>query len=239
LTRARETVLEVTNLTKTYNIKSYEGWPPFKTPPVRVLKGVSFSASQGESIGLLGANGAGKSSLLRLLSGSAFPSSGTVLAASKPRLLNLSKALLPRLSVLENVELFFLGAGLAKREAVAKSRQLIELAELGEKTHLPYGTLSTGQAARINFFVATIDSPEILLLDELLSVTDRRSAAFVQEWLMAAFGSRTTTILASHSERVILDNCTRAIVLKDGHIVYDGATPEALDFYRGSERREP
>jgi len=230
---SNEIVLQASNLSKGYKTRNSEKtWQPFRYSTVRSLNGLSFSARKGETIGLVGANGAGKSTLLKILAGTTAPSSGRVLATVKPRLLTLRKVLIPRLSVLENVEISFRAIGFNASQARKESLKLIETAGLGDKTYLPFETLSTGQVARINFFLATIENPEILLLDELLSVTDKTFNHVVQDWLSRIFGGTTTTILASHSESVIRNNCARTIVLDRGNLVFDGETSEALDFYR-------
>jgi len=150
----------------------------FSTPTEVVgLRNVNLRVGRGEAVGLIGENGSGKTTLLKIMSGALTPSSGKVMAPFKPRLISLSGLQLPNLSVLENTELMLRAHGRDAREATREALELIELAELGEKTYLPYNTLSTGMRARLGFFLATINQPEVLLMDEMLSVADGRFRA--------------------------------------------------------------
>ena len=210
----------------------------FSTPTEVVgLKNVNLRVGRGEAVGLIGENGSGKTTLLKIMSGALTPSSGKVMAPFSPRLISLSGLQLPNLSVLENTELMLRAHGRHAREATQEALELIELAELDEKTYLPYNTLSTGMRARLGFYLATINQPEILLMDEVLSVADGRFRATAEEILQAMMRQAHGVVIASHSMTTIADFCSRAIVMSAGEAVFEGPSREAIKFY--TETKEP
>ena len=210
----------------------------FSTPTEVVgLRNVNLRVGRGEAVGLIGENGSGKTTLLKIMSGALAPSSGKVMASFRPRLISLSGLQLPNLSVLENTELMLRAHGRDAREAAQEALKLIELAELEEKTFLPYNTLSTGMRARLGFYLATINQPEVLLMDEMLSVADGRFRVTASKILQAMMQRARGVVIASHSMSTIADTCSRAIVLTNGRLVFDGPTKEAIDHYSSLKRR--
>ena len=204
----------------------------FSTPTEVVgLRNVNIRVGRGEAVGLIGENGSGKTTLLKIMSGALTPSSGKVMAPFKPRLISLSGLQLPNLSVLENTELMLRAHGRDAREATREALELIELAELGEKTYLPYNTLSTGMRARLGFYLATINQPEVLLMDEMLSVADGRFRATAKKILQTMMQRAHGVVIASHSMSTIADNCPRTIVMHNGEAIFDGPSSAALAFY--------
>ena len=195
------------------------------------LKNVNLRVGRGEVVGVIGANGAGKTTLLKIMSGVLTPSSGKVMAPFKPRLISLSGLQLPNLSVLENTELMLRAHGRNAREATQEALELIKLAELEEKTYLPYSTLSTGTRARLSFYLATINQPEVLLMDEVLSVADDRFRATAEKIMQATMQQAHGVIIASHSMTTIANLCSRAIVMSAGEAVFEGPSREAIKFY--------
>lgn len=205
----------------------------FSTPTEVVgLKNVNLRVGRGEAVGLIGENGSGKTTLLKIMSGALTPSGGKVMAPFRPRLISLSGLQLPNLSVLENTELMLRAHGRDAREATQEALELIELAELEEKTYLPYNTLSTGMRARLGFYLATINQPDVLLMDEMLSVADGHFTANAKEILGSMIRRAECVVLASHSMRTILDFCSRGIVLHDGALIYDGPAPDAVKVHQ-------
>ena len=175
------------------------------------------------------------------MSGAMAPSSGEVMARFRPRMISLSGLQLPNLSVLENTELMLRAHGRDARQATREAVELIELAELEEKTYLPYNTLSTGMRGRLGFFLATINQPQILLMDELLSVSDERFKAVAADLIASRIASPQTAVIASHSDRTIRRLCSRVIVLTSGRIAFDGEVEEGIKRYRatGSGKLRP
>ena len=217
----------------------------FSTPTEVVgLKNVNLRVGRGEAVGLIGENGTGKTTLLKIMSGALTPSSGKVMATFRPRLISLSGLQLPNLSVLENTELMLRAHGRNTREATQEALELIELAELEDKTYLPYNTLSTGMRARLGFYLATINQPEILLMDEVLSVADGRFRATAEKIVQAMMQQAHGVVIASHSMATIANFCSRAIVMSAGEIVFEGPSGEAIKFYTETKKspkkaREP
>ncbi len=200
----------------------------FSTPTeVIALKNVNLRVARGEAVGLIGENGSGKTTLLKIMSGALTPSSGKVMAPFKPRLISLSGLQLPNLSVLENTELMLRAHGRDAREATQEALELIELAELEEKTYLPYDTLSTGMRARLSFYLATINQPEVILMDEMLSVVDGPSSEKAEIILRSMMQRAVSLVISSHSMKTITKNCTRVVALHDGEIFLNG-DPEVV-----------
>jgi ABC-type polysaccharide/polyol phosphate transport system ATPase subunit len=206
----------------------------FSTPTEVIgLRNVSLRVGRGEAVGLIGENGSGKTTLLKIMSGALTPTSGNVMATFRPRLISLSGLQLPNLSLLENTELMLRAHGRTSREATQEALQLIELAELEEKTYLPYNTLSTGMRARLGFYLATINRPEVLLLDEMLSVTDHRFRESSKSGMLSALQDAQVAVISSHNMTTILEICSRALVMHRGELLFDGGAPEAVRIYAG------
>ena len=231
------TALLIRDVSKIFKARKRYAGRLFSTPiEVTALRNVSIRVGRGEAVGLIGENGSGKTTLLKIMSGALIPTSGKVMAPFKPRLISLRGLQLPNLSLLENTELMLRAHGRTSREATHEALELIELAELAEKTYLPYYTLSTGMRARLGFYLATINQPEVLLMDEMLSVTDRRFQESAQARLRHMIGNAQGVVIASHSQKVISTICDRVVVLKNGEIVFESGPDEALDYYKSLGR---
>jgi teichoic acid transport system ATP-binding protein len=206
----------------------------FKRPASRAIyavRGVTFTARQGEAIGVIGGNGAGKSTLFRTMAGLLPPSQGAVYATSQPSLLGVGAALQPAVSGRRNIELGGLALGLTNDEIQAQMDDIIEFAGLREFIDLPLRTYSSGMKARLHFAIATAVEPEILLIDEALSVGDaefkRRSKRRIEDLRERA----GTVFLVSHSMRSIVNTCDRALWLEKGRVVADGPAQDVVDAY--------
>ena len=206
----------------------------FKRPAFREIKavrGVSFTAHEGEAIGVIGGNGAGKSTLFRAMAGLLPPTSGAVYARSQPSLLGVGAALQSGVSGRRNVQLGGLALGLSQAEVEERMDEIIRFAGLEEFIDLPLRTYSSGMKARLHFAIATSVEPELLLIDEALSVGDavfkKRSKARIQELRKKA----GTVFLVSHSLGSIRSNCSRVLWLDKGRLVQDGPTDEVLQAY--------
>lgn len=196
------------------------------------LRGISLAARQGEFIGLVGRNGSGKSSLLRVLAGLEPASEGTVVTSSKPQLLGVSAALIPELSGEENIRLGLLAMGKTPAEAEASRQRIVDLADLGDSIRMPMRTYSSGMGARLRFAISVAADPEILMIDEALSTGD---AAFMERSRRAMnqmIDQAGTVFLVSHAAQTIEQLCTRAIWLDTGRIVADGPAVDIARAYR-------
>lgn len=198
---------------------------------VHALKGVSFVAYQNESIGVVGANGSGKSTLMRAIVGLTPPHSGAVYASSRPNLLGVGAALMPNLSGERNIVLGGLALGFSRSEVERLRDEIVEFAELQDFIDLPMRTYSSGMQARLKFAIASAKQHEILIIDEALSVGDKRFQKRSEERIRQMRDAAGTIFLVSHSSQSIRQTCTRTIWLHKGELMMDGPTDEVMDAY--------
>jgi ABC-type polysaccharide/polyol phosphate transport system ATPase subunit len=198
------------------------------------LAGVSFSVRHGESVALIGHNGSGKSTLLKCLAGILPADQGTVAVNGRvASLLELGAGFHPDLSGRENIFLNGAILGLSRREVAAAFDQIVEFAGVRDFIDTPVRNYSSGMYVRLGFAVAVHVDPEILLVDEVLSVGD---AAFQERSLgrMREFRRRgKTVVLVSHDLGSVRSLCDRTLVLDHGRIVFDGPTDDAIEYYQG------
>ena len=198
---------------------------------VHAVKGVSLTAYEGETIGLIGRNGSGKSSLLKAVAGLLQPSSGDVYTSSQATLLGVGGALNKSISGNRNITLGGLAMGLSKAEVESLRQEVIDFADIEEFIDMPMGTYSSGMQARLRFAIASVRQHEILLVDETLSTGDSefrtRSQAKIQELSEAA----GTVFVVAHGHGIIREVCNRAIWMDKGVIKMDGPTEAVLTAY--------
>ena len=139
---------------------------------VPAVRGVSFVAHHGESIGILGTNGSGKSTLLRAVAGLLPPSSGRVFTSAEPELLGVNAAMLPRLTGERNIMIGGLALGLSAKEFRERMDEIVEFSGIGDFAHMPMKTYSSGMGARLRFAISSVAVPEILMIDEALATGD-------------------------------------------------------------------
>lgn len=197
-----------------------------------VLRGVTLAAREGEMVGLVGLNGSGKSSLLRVLAGLQPATSGKVVASAQPQLLGVSAALVPDLSGEENIWLGTLAMGMTPDDAYFAKERIEELARLGEAIKQPMRTYSSGMAARLRFAISVAADPEILMIDEALSTGDASFAERAKEAMQGLIARAGTVFLVSHAAQTIEDMCTRALWLDNGTLIADGPAGEVATMYR-------
>lgn len=205
-----------------------------RDPDVNVdaVKGVSFMAYKGDSIGFLGVNGAGKSSLLRVVSGNESPLSGQVYASAQPALLGVQAALLPDLSGYENARLGCLAMGLSPEETEKVLPEIVEFTSIGNAIYRPMRSYSSGMGARLRFAISTVFNPDILIIDEALSTGDAAFQEKSRQRMDRMLEGSGTILLVSHSANQVETMCNRAIWMHHGEIVADGGVDEITDFYR-------
>lgn len=199
---------------------------------VRALKGVSFTAYQGEQIGIMGQNGSGKSTLLRIIAGVEPPTSGTVEAVATPSLLSINAALVPALSGSQNIKLGLFAMGMKPHQVKQLIPQIADFAGIGDAIDRPMKTYSSGMGARLRFAIAAAANPQILLLDEALGAGD---AAFTEKSERAVEhlrGSAGTIFMVSHAAQEIEKTCTRALWLHNGELLADGPAKQTARKYR-------
>ena len=199
----------------------------------QALKDVSFKVKNGESVGIVGRNGAGKSTLLRLMSGVIRPDSGRVLNHGVTvALLSLQVGFDGNLSGRDNALISGMLQGKSKREVMSKLDAICEFSELGEFFNEPVRTYSSGMRTRLGFSVSNIISPDVLLVDEVLSVGDQGFRAKAEEAMKEKLSSNQTIVLVSHSVQQIERVCDRAILIEDGINFADGDPSKIVEIYQ-------
>jgi lipopolysaccharide transport system ATP-binding protein len=197
------------------------------------LKNISFSVKKGEVVGILGKNGSGKSTLLKLITGVLTPTSGMVNTAGKiTALLELGAGFNPELSGLENLHLSGVISGFSKQTMDKKIKEICEFADIGDFLYQPIKTYSSGMKARLGFAMAISVDPQILIVDEALSVGDvafQRKCYAKIEYLCKE--KNKTVLFVSHSEGIVKQLCDRAILLHAGQIVIDGNAKDVANLY--------
>jgi teichoic acid transport system ATP-binding protein len=199
---------------------------------VKAVNGVDLTARQGESIGLIGRNGSGKSTLLQAIAGLLPASHGEVYARSQPSLLGVSAALQKSVSGRRNIILGGLALGMTREEVDERIDDIIEWTGLGDFIDLPIRTYSSGMRARLHFAISTAVEPEILLIDEALSVGDEVFKERSKERIGELLEDAGTVFVCSHSMGTIKELCDRVIWLEEGRIEMDGDADEVVSAYK-------
>lgn len=199
---------------------------------IHAVRGVSFTVRHGESVGIVGVNGSGKSTMLRAIAGLMPPKSGSVHVSGEPSLLGVNAALMPQLSGERNIMIGGLALGLTPKQVEERFDEVVEFAEIGEFVHLPMKTYSSGMGARLRFAISSSASPDILMIDEALATGDaafkERSKARIEQVRENA----GTVFLVSHSISTIEAMCTRVLWMHQGQLVMDGPVHEVADAYK-------
>jgi lipopolysaccharide transport system ATP-binding protein len=195
----------------------------FRRHRFMALNDVSFEVEQGESVGLIGSNGSGKSTTLALIAGVLRAQSGRVEVRGRVcPLLELGAGFHPELTGRENILLNGILLGLTRREVLAKLDEIIAFSELAAFLDQPLRTYSSGMIARLGFSVAAHLDPEVLLIDEVLAVGDLRFQAKCRKKLEEIKGRQVTIVLVSHSLAEVRSFCNRVIWLQNGRLAADG-----------------
>ncbi|WP_243063521.1 ABC transporter ATP-binding protein [Humibacter sp. RRB41] len=198
---------------------------------VRAVRGVSFVAQHGESIGIVGTNGSGKSTLLRAIAGLLPPTKGRVFVSGEPALLGVNAALLPRLTGERNITIGGLALGLSLREVREHTPEVAEFAELGDFLYLPMSSYSSGMGSRLRFAISTMQTPDILMIDEALATGDASFRKKSTERIEQIRDHAGTVFFVSHSLGSVRAMCTRVLWIDKGLLVADGDVDEICDAY--------
>lgn len=206
-----------------------------KLRKVHALKGVSFTAYENDSIGVIGSNGSGKSTLMRAIVGLTPASSGAIYASARPSLLGVGAALLKELSGERNIMLGGLAMGFTRNEIDERFDDIVDFAGLRDFIELPMRTYSSGMTARLKFALATSRDHEILIVDEALAVGDKNFRQRSEERIRSIRDGAGTVFLVSHSMSSIRDTCNRVIWLNKGVLEMDGSPEEVIAAYETSK----
>lgn len=200
------------------------------------LNDISFDVRKGEVLGLIGHNGAGKSTILKIISGILQPSSGSVtLRGNVVPMLELGSGFDMEMTGRENIFLNGAILGYSEEFLNAKYDEIVAFAEIGQFIDVPIRNYSSGMMARLAFAIATVVEPEILIVDEVLAVGDANFQEKSKRRMMELMGGGTTVLFVSHSLSQIREMCDRVVWIDHGQVKMYGDTQEVCDAYEGGQ----
>ena len=203
------------------------------------LDGVNLEVNRGERIGIIGANGAGKSTLLKMITGVAFPDEGEITVDGKvAALLELTAGFSMEMTGRENIYLKGYVLGLEDSYIKQIEEKIIDFAELGDYIDQPVRTYSSGMKMRLGFAINVNIDPDILVIDEALSVGDASFKKKCKNRIAEIIKEGTTVLFVSHSKDSVKEMCTRAVFLKKGRIIFSGSVNEAFEHYEADKKME-
>ncbi len=236
----RPIAIQLKNVSKTYALFNNErqraktillGRKPAVTQ--RATNNFSLTIYNGESVAFFGPNGAGKSTLLKMITGVAYPTEGSIRVNGRvSALLELQAGFDGEMTGRENI--FFRGEilGVPLKEVKALEREIIEFSELGQYIDQPVRTYSSGMKARLGFAINASVNPDILIVDEALSVGDSRFSAKCQKKINEVLAGGATFLFVTHSVFQAKSFCKRGVVMHRGTLLFDGPVDEAAAFYQ-------
>jgi lipopolysaccharide transport system ATP-binding protein len=210
------------------------GHDPSGRVAVKALEPTSLSIHAGERVGLMGPNGAGKSTLLRVVSKVYRPTTGiATIEGSIGTLIDISLGMNPEATGRQNIFLRAAMLGISRREIKRKFQNIAEFSELEDFLEMPVRTYSSGMQLRLSFAVSTILVPDILVMDEWLSVGDQSFKEKAENRLREIVEGSKMLVLASHDRKLLETTCSRGLVLDRGKVAFDGPISHATDRYFG------
>lgn len=215
---------------KDYIIKSIK--KEIKYNEFWALQNVSFTVEKGDRVGILGLNGAGKSTLLKVIAGVFKPTEGTVTKHGKMvPLLELGAGFDPQYTGKENIYLYGAMLGYTKEFIDEKYDEIVKFSELKDFIDVPIKNYSSGMKARLGFSIATLVSPDILILDEVLSVGDAKFRKKSEKKVLSMFDKGVTVLFVSHSLQQVQRLCNKAMILEKGKLIAYGDIDEISEQY--------
>ena len=203
------------------------------------LKDISFDVKQGETLAIVGANGAGKSTLLKIISRITAPTTGLVRIKGRVgSLLEVGTGFHPQLTGRDNVYLNGAILGMNRKEVKSKFDQIVRFSGLEQFIDTPVKRYSSGMYVRLAFSVAAFLEPEILIIDEVLSVGDQQFQNRCMQRMEEIINDGRTLLFVSHGAGVVRQVCRRAMCLKHGTMIFDGDVNEAMAAYEESTKQE-
>ena len=237
----QDTVIKITNLVKEYKMFASKKDRLFETvipgfhrhSTFRALDNLNLELKKGEVLGILGKNGAGKSTLLKMITGVVTPTSGEIEVNGKiSSLLELGAAFNPELTGYENIYQHGQVMGLTDKEIKEKEQEIIDFADIGEHLSQPVKTYSSGMFARLAFACAINVDPDILIVDEVLSVGDMAFQLKCFKKFEQFKESGKTIIFVTHNVSDVMNNCNRTIILENGKKTFDGNVKDGVNRYK-------
>lgn len=206
---------------------------------VNALKDITLSMRDGDRVGLIGHNGSGKSTFLRLLSRIYEPTTGNILIDG-----NVS----PMLDIMQGIEAEFTGyeniiargtvLGLSRSQINERVQEITEFSGLGDYLAMPIRTYSSGMRVRLAFAISTSIKPDVLLIDEVFGAGDADFMDKARARMIALLHQSSIVVMATHSDELIREFCTKALVLEGGTVKFFGGVDAALELYRGKPKEE-
>ncbi|BBD58464.1 ABC transporter-like protein [Nostoc sp. HK-01] len=197
-----------------------------------VLDRIDLVVKSGEKVGIIGANGAGKSTLLKLICGILQPQQGVVRVKGKiAPLIELGAGFDPEISVMANIIFYGVMLGFSRQEMMKKAASILEFAELQDYSLVPVKVLSSGMVARLGFAIATDVQPDILILDEVLSVGDESFKNKCKRRIEKFWAADATVLLVSHDLDFIRQSCEQVIWLDQGKVKLIGDANHVIETY--------
>lgn len=236
-----DTVIKISNLVKEYKMYSNKKdrlleavLPGYKKHSTfRAMDNLDLEIKKGEVLGILGKNGAGKSTLLKMITGVVSPTSGSLEVNGKiSSLLELGAAFNPELTGYENIYQHGQVMGLSDKEIKEKEKEIIEFADIGDHLSQPVKTYSSGMFARLAFACAINVDPDILIVDEVLSVGDMAFQLKCFKKFEQFKNKGKTIIFVTHNINDVMTNCNRAIILENGKKTFDGTVKDGVNRYK-------
>lgn len=238
---SNEIVIELQNISKKYRLyknkqdRVFEALSPFKKKyytEFYALKNINLTLNKGDILGIVGRNGSGKSTLLKLISGIITPTTGKVsVKGNVVPLLELGSGFHPEFTGMENIYFYTTLLGHPRNVIRKKIQSILEFADLGEFIDQPIKNYSSGMRARLAFAVSVNIDPDILILDEILSVGDAVFKKKSHEKIKEFFDAKKTILFVSHSMESVKLLCNKAIMLDKGEIILEGDVDKVVDKY--------
>jgi ABC-type polysaccharide/polyol phosphate transport system ATPase subunit len=210
----------------------------YKQPSKKqVLENLNLSIAEGDKLGIIGSNGSGKSTLLKIICGVLKPTTGTVRVRGRVApLIELGAGFDPELSVIDNIILYGVLLGYSKPYMQSRVQDILDFAELGSYELAPQKALSSGMTARLGFAIATDVHPDILILDEVLSVGDQSFKNKCKQRLDNFWQANATVLVVSHDLEFVREACHQAIWLDRGRIRFSGSAATTVNEYLNAVR---
>lgn len=241
-----ENVIEFKHVTKTYKLFKNDKrrllhtfYKKIKYKEKRAVNDVSFEIKRGEAVALFGKNGAGKSTILKMITGVCFPSEGEIIVNGRvSALLELTSGFDPEFTGKENIYLKGRLLGLKDSEIRELEQEIIDFAEIEEYIDQPVRTYSSGMKARLGFSINVNIRPEILIVDEALSVGDEEfKDKCIKKVNQIINKEEVTMLFVTHSTGTAKEFCKRGIVMQAGKLTFDGEIDEAIAKYKNTFKK--